>query len=104
MPRLCGQPPLQCASTLSALKALWIDNAPLTDGKTVSQYDEAFHMQLLAAAGNQDMARIHAELTEKIRIIHRLDFTRDEWVAATYREHAQILRAIFRQHGGGRDC
>jgi len=54
-------------------------------------------MALVAAAGNQEIARVHAELTEKIRIIRRLDFTRDDRVEATYREHAQILRAIFQQ-------
>lgn len=54
-------------------------------------------MTLVAAAGNAEMARIHAELTEKIRIIRRLDFTREDRIAATYREHAQILRAILLQ-------
>ncbi len=55
-------------------------------------------MALVAAAGNQEMARIHAELTEKIRIIRHLDFTRDDRVDATYHEHARILRAILQQH------
>lgn len=96
--RLCALPPLACAETLTALKTFWIDDARLADGKAVSAHDEAFHMALVAAAGNQEMARIHAELTEKIRIIRRLDFTRDDRVDATYREHAQILRAIFQQH------
>ncbi|WP_343554143.1 GntR family transcriptional regulator [Pantoea sp.] len=95
--RLCAQPTAQCAETLTALKSFWIDAAPLDDGKAVSAQDEAFHMALVAAAGNQEMARIHAELTEKIRIIRRLDFTRDDRMEATYREHAQILRAIFQQ-------
>ncbi|MDT8850547.1 GntR family transcriptional regulator [Pantoea dispersa] len=95
--RLCALPPLACAETLTALKTFWIDDARLEDGKAVSAHDEAFHMALVAAAGNQEMARIHAELTEKIRIIRRLDFTRDDRVDATYREHAQILRAIFQQ-------
>ncbi len=54
-------------------------------------------MTLVASAGNREMARIHAELTEKIRIIRRLDFTRDDRVDATYQEHAQILQAIFQQ-------
>lgn len=95
--RLCAQPTAHCAETLTALKNFWIDAAPLDDGKAVSAQDEAFHMALVAAAGNQEMARIHAELTEKIRIIRRLDFTRDDRMEATYREHAQILRAIFQQ-------
>ncbi|AIR87488.1 GntR family transcriptional regulator [Pantoea sp. BL1] len=95
--RLCALPPLACAEILTELKGFWIDAPRLEDGKAVSAHDEAFHMALVAAAGNQEMARIHAELTEKIRIIRRLDFTRDDRVDATYREHAQILRAIFQQ-------
>lgn len=95
--RLCAQPSLQCAETLDALKSFWIDAPRLENGKAVSAHDEAFHIALVAAAGNQEMARVHAELTEKIRIIRRLDFTRDDRVDATYREHAQILQAIFQQ-------
>jgi len=95
--RLCALPPLACAEILTELKSFWMDAPRLEDGKAVSAHDEAFHMALVAAAGNQEMARIHAELTEKIRIIRRLDFTRDDRVDATYREHAHILRAIFQQ-------
>lgn len=95
--RLCALPPLSCVEILTELKQFWIDMPRLEEGKAVSAHDEAFHMALVAAAGNQEMARIHAELTEKIRIIRRLDFTRDDRVDATYREHAQILQAIFHQ-------
>jgi DNA-binding FadR family transcriptional regulator len=34
-------------------------------------------------------------VTERIRIIQRLDFTRPDRVEETYNEHAQILRAIL---------
>jgi len=95
--RLCALPSPLCADTLAPLKSFWIDAPRLENGKAVSAHDEAFHIALVAAAGNQEMARIHAELTEKIRIIRRLDFTRDDRVDATYREHAQILQAIFQQ-------
>ncbi|MEH2920018.1 GntR family transcriptional regulator [Samsonia erythrinae] len=95
--RLCALPPLTCAEALTALKSVWIDSPRLEDGKAVSVQDEAFHMALVATAGNKEIARIHAELTEKIRIIRRLDFTCDDRVEATYREHAQILQAIFQQ-------
>lgn len=95
--RLCALPPLTCAEMLAALNSFWIDAPRLAEGNAVSAQDEAFHMALVAAAGNQEMARVHGELTEKIRIIRRLDFTRDDRVEATYHEHAQILRAIFQQ-------
>ncbi|MBS0909522.1 GntR family transcriptional regulator [Tatumella sp. JGM118] len=96
--RLCAMPPLACAEVLAELKRFWIDTPRPDDGRIVSAKDEAFHTTLVAAAGNQEMARVHAGLTEKIRIIRRLDFTREDRVEATYLEHAQILQAIFRQH------
>ena len=45
------------------------------------------------------MARVHREITERIRIIRRLDFTKGTRVHATYEEHAQILSAITRRRG-----
>ena len=47
------------------------------------------------------MARVHREITERIRIriSHRLDFTKTARIEATYDEHARILRAITRRHG-----
>jgi DNA-binding GntR family transcriptional regulator len=95
--RLCALPPLACAEMFAALNRFWTDDPRLEEGIAVSAQDEAFHMALVAAAGNREIARVHGELTEKIRIIRRLDFTRDDRVEATYREHAQILRAIFQQ-------
>ncbi|MNT48993.1 FCD domain protein [compost metagenome] len=41
------------------------------------------------------MAQIHRDVTEKIRIVRRLDFTKDFRVDATYDEHAAILRAVL---------
>jgi DNA-binding FadR family transcriptional regulator len=43
------------------------------------------------------MARVHREVTERIRIIRRLDFTRADRIETTYDEHAKILRAIQRK-------
>jgi len=48
----------------------------------------------VAAAGNQEMTRIHREITDRLRIIRRLDFTRDDRVNATYVEHSLILEAL----------
>ncbi|MFS2222912.1 GntR family transcriptional regulator [Pantoea sp. B65] len=95
--RLCGMPPGRCAELLAELKAFWIDQPRLAEGKEVSLHDEGFHMAIVAAAGNSEMARIHAELTEKIRIIRRLDFTREDRIEATYSEHARILLAVLKQ-------
>ena len=64
------------------------------DGRRVGQLAEAFHSELVWAAGNREMLKAHRDLTERIRIIRRLDFTKPRRVEVTYQEHAKILRAI----------
>jgi DNA-binding GntR family transcriptional regulator len=49
------------------------------------------------AAGNGEMARVHRDVTDRIRIIRRLDFTKPARIDATYDEHARILRAVQRK-------
>ncbi|HCI09753.1 MAG TPA: GntR family transcriptional regulator, partial [Alcanivorax sp.] len=66
----------------------------LRDVDTLSGLDERFHETLVEAAGNTEMARIHHDLTERLRIIRRLDFTKPPRVDATYDEHGRILDAI----------
>lgn len=41
------------------------------------------------------MTRLHRDVTERIRIIRRLDFTQQRRIDATYEEHAQILKHIL---------
>lgn len=63
----------------------------------VDKLDEDFHSSLVRATGNAEMARVHEDITDRIRIIRRLDFTKPARVEATYDEHARILRAITRR-------
>ena len=86
---------------LQALADIWLvpEGERLADGAAVGQLDEQFHMRLVQASGNREMARVHREITERIRIIRRLDFTKPARVEATYDEHARILRAITRRRG-----
>lgn len=86
---------------LRALADVWLVPAAerLPDGAQVGRLDEQFHAQLVMASGNREMARVHREITERIRIIRRLDFTKPARVEATYEEHARILRAITRRRG-----
>lgn len=44
------------------------------------------------------MVRIHRDLSEKIRIIRRLDFSKQYRIEATYQEHQYILNLIFEQN------
>jgi DNA-binding GntR family transcriptional regulator len=84
---------------LDALKSVWLVPVAerLTEAKDVSALDEAFHTALVNAAGNPEVTRCHREVTERIRIIRRLDFTQQHRIDSTYDEHAQILRAIIRR-------
>jgi len=84
---------------LDALKATWLVPAAdrLTEPMKVAALDEGFHMSLVEAAGNPEVARCHREVTERIRVVRRLDFTQAYRIDKTYEEHAQILRAIIRR-------
>jgi DNA-binding GntR family transcriptional regulator len=84
------------AVALDSLNAIWLvaNKDRETDGKRVAKLDEAFHTGLVSALGNPEIARVHQDVTEQIRIIRRLDFTQASRIEATYDEHAQILRAI----------
>lgn len=86
----------ETAADLGELTAVWLVPASerLADARTVAEYDEAFHQGLVLATGNAEMARVHRDISEKIRIIRRLDFTKGERINATYDEHAQILRLL----------
>ena len=95
--RLCQRS--EPAPALDALKAAWLipQGERLDDVRAVGQLDEQFHATLVRAAGNDEIARVHGDVTERIRIVRRLDFTRADRVEATYAEHAKILRAVIQR-------
>jgi len=84
---------------LDELKAVWLVPAAerLADGREVGTLDEQFHASLVRAAGNAEIARVHWDVTERIRIVRRLDFTRADRIDATYTEHAKVLRAVIQR-------
>ena len=86
---------------LDELASIWLVGVAQRSSDTarVAQWDEAFHCALVAAAGNAEIARVHRDVTERIRIIRRLDFTKPARIDATYDEHAKILRAVQRKRG-----
>lgn len=99
--RLCTDGQRVDAALLEELAAIWLVPAAERSGDMaqVAQWDEDFHCQLVAAAGNAEMARVHRDVTDRIRIIRRLDFTKQARIDSTYEEHAKILRAIQRKRG-----
>jgi DNA-binding GntR family transcriptional regulator len=86
----------EAPADLSGLNTVWLVPAEerLSDPMTVSELDEAFHQGIIAATGNDEMKRVHRDITEKIRIIRRLDFTKPERTMTTYEEHSRILRLL----------
>ncbi|MCU0812998.1 MAG: GntR family transcriptional regulator [Burkholderiaceae bacterium] len=86
-------------SELEALKTAWLVPAAerLADPRDVGELDERFHATLVQAAGNAEIARVHQDVTDRIRIVRRLDFTRPDRIDATYQEHAKILRAVIQR-------
>jgi len=106
--RICADPRLRGGrlspvdgELLAELAAIWLVPAAERSKDTVqvALWDEQFHCALVAAAGNAEMARVHRDVTERIRIIRRLDFTQQVRLDATYEEHAKILRAVQRKRG-----
>jgi DNA-binding GntR family transcriptional regulator len=84
---------------LDEQKSVWLVPVAerIGDPVRICALDEAFHMALVEAAGNPEVVRAHWEVTERIRIIRRLDFTQKHRIDRTYDEHAQILRAVIRR-------
>ena len=92
--KLCAGNP---RAALAGLEKVWLvpPKSRVSDGARVARLDEEFHATLVAAAGNPELARMHETITERIRIVRRLDFTHPERIVYTYLEHAQVLRAIL---------
>lgn len=92
--KLCEMDP---APGLIDLKNFWLvpTSERHSNSEIVCEADENFHCDIVAATGNRELTRIHRDITERLRVIRRIDFTQPNRVSATYDEHAQILRAII---------
>ena len=84
---------------IAELEAIWATPpfGRTFDGVDVGVMDERFHQRLVRAAGNAEMLRVHSDITDRIRLVRRLDFTKRHRIDDTYREHALVLRAIARR-------
>ncbi|AYD65696.1 GntR family transcriptional regulator [Achromobacter spanius] len=96
--------PAQGPDPLRALQSLadtWLvaPSDRSSDGEWLADLDERFHIDLVAAAGNPEIARVHRAATERIRIVRRLDFTLQDRIDNTYEEHGAILRAVLARDG-----
>lgn len=91
--RRAEQPPLD------ALAEFWCGDpaARRVDSEFVAESDEAFHIAIVALANNTSMLRSFCEITDRIRIIRRVDFISEQRIAKTYEEHAAIVQALLAQ-------
>ncbi|MBN3765828.1 GntR family transcriptional regulator [Burkholderia sp. Ac-20365] len=94
--RLAATPPPHVV--IDELKAVWCVSPELRESEPVVMFgmDEGFHRGLVAATGNAEMLRVHNDVTERIRIVRRLDFLKPHRTSATYDEHATMLNLIDR--------
>ena len=87
----------EASHLLQSLTEIWL--APVAarsaDSRQVSIWDEEFHCEIVRAAGNEEISRVHWDITERIRMIRKLDFTKRPRIEATYTEHKKILQAII---------
>lgn len=94
---LCAAGPSRAdRSVLDRLGEIWeaATGVREQDGRRVAALDEAFHLELARAAGNQEMALALEQITNRVRLIRRLDFQFSERVALTYAEHARLLQVL----------
>jgi DNA-binding GntR family transcriptional regulator len=94
--RLAALTPEQLNTALAPLEARWLVPPKKRSAKVaeVAAWDEDFHCSLVSAANNAEFIRVHWDVTERIRIVRRLDFTKPTRIRATYEEHSSILRAL----------
>lgn len=88
---------------LRSLAQTWLvdESERSNDCEWLADLDERFHVDLVAAAGNPEIARVHRAATERIRIVRRLDFTQPDRIRTTYEEHGAILSALLARDADG---
>lgn len=82
---------------LKDLQKIWLSpkSKRIYNTLEVGMLDEQFHQSLVRVSGNKEMLKTHAEITERIKIVRRLDFTKNDRINNTYDEHGQIIKAII---------
>ncbi|KVS41253.1 GntR family transcriptional regulator [Burkholderia ubonensis] len=69
----------------------------LRDGREMVALDEAFHQAIVWAADNAELTSAMQRVTDRIRVVRRLDLVRGDCIDETYDEHVAIIDAI--RHG-----
>lgn len=88
---------------LQQLKELWLVE-PQDYNQNIKELvlqSEDFHCALVRAAGNTQIAKIHHETSEKIRIVLSLGAMREFDIQHAYEDHGTILRCILNRDAEG---
>jgi DNA-binding GntR family transcriptional regulator len=83
--------------SLRNLTDIWSvhENDRATEPELVAKLDEQFHRTLVSLVENPEILRVYDDLIERIRLVRRLDFLKQNRVHATYQEHQKILKSIL---------
>lgn len=100
--RLCEMDHEQ-SEELNSLKKLWLvdESGYNQNTKELVLQSEDFHCALVRAAGNKQIAKIHHEISEKIRIVLSLGAMREFDIQHAYQDHAAILKCILARDAEG---
>jgi DNA-binding GntR family transcriptional regulator len=81
---------------LSQAAAFWCVGkaSRLKDPELVREQDEQLHIAIVGLANNKSMLRSFTDITDRIRIIRRLDFNSERRIVAAYDDHKAIIDAI----------
>lgn len=84
------------AQMLDQLERIWKvpRNQRRRDGREMVTLDEAFHHALVNAADNAELTNAMQRVTDRIRVVRRLDLVYGDCIDDTYDEHVAILDAI----------
>jgi len=72
-----------------------LDAREIPRGPDFVHVDEAFHLALAAASGNDVAEVLLGDMNDRIRILRVHDFTTDDRIAATITEHLEILGCVL---------
>jgi DNA-binding GntR family transcriptional regulator len=87
---------LSLNNRLEDLASIWCVPASryYDDAEVLAVLDEQFHVRLVSATGNREMAAIHQNISDRMRVIRRLDFKTAPRISKTYEDHAAIVERL----------
>ena len=87
---------LSLNNRLEDLASIWCVPASryYDDAEVLAVLDEQFHVRLVSATGNREMAAIHQSISDRMRVIRRLDFKTAPRISKTYEDHAAIVERL----------